>query len=162
MVADPSTADLLFAGGTPAGEFSFASEFADWTGPVPSQQIFNELGPQEGAWVDASAAVDFTAADSSDGYFVEPAYSSGSLTPQYWRGAVTTVANEWYGVTEGTDVDLLILLSNAANDQVPIVAATSWAAGIFENTYAPIAASMAELGPVVDQWLDGSLPMAAE
>jgi len=75
---------------------------------------------------------------------------------------VTTVANEWYGVTEGTDVDLLILRSNAPSDQVPIVAATSWAAEVFEKTYAPIAASMAELGPVIDQWLDGSLPMATE
>jgi hypothetical protein len=104
--------------------------------PIPT--IFAESFPGKGAWT-AYATADIRSSNTS--YF--------------WHGRLTTVSNQWYGVTEGATVELLYF----TGDDTPIDVPGIHAAGIFAEVYAPSAVAQAEgAAPIIKAFIEGSLP----
>ncbi len=86
--------------------------------------------------------------------------SYGSGASLYWRGTLTTLANQWYGVTGGLVVDVLILhprttqqLVPAASYRVSTPAEQQQYAAAFTTEYASEAAAQAAaLAPVLSSF----------
>ena len=83
-----------------------------------------------------------------------------SAESTYWHGRATTVANDWYGVQAGSDVEILILNTALGTDVgVPTVVGGGFAEDAFAQLYAPLAKSQADgMEPIVTAFLEGTLP----
>ena len=83
-----------------------------------------------------------------------------SAESTYWHGRATTVANDWYGVQAGSDVEILILntaLGTAGG--VPTVVGGGFAKDAFEQLYGPLAKNQAEgMEPIITAFLEATLP----
>ena len=82
-----------------------------------------------------------------------------SAESTYWHGRATTVANDWYGVRAGSDVEILILNTALGTARgVPTVVVGTFAEEAFEQLYGPLAKSQAEgMEPIVTAFLEGTL-----
>ena len=82
-----------------------------------------------------------------------------SAESTYWHGKATTVANDWYDVKAGSDVEILILntaLGTAGG--VPTVVVGTFAKDAFAQLYGPLAKTQAEgMAPIVTAFLEGTL-----
>ena len=82
-----------------------------------------------------------------------------SAESTYWHGRATTVANDWYDVKAGSDVEILILNTALGTARgVPTVVVGTFAEEAFEQLYGPLAKSQAEgMEPIVTAFLEGTL-----
>ena len=84
---------------------------------------------------------------------------STSAESTYWHGRATTVANDWYDVKAGSDVEILILntaLGTAGG--VPTVVVGTFGKDAFEQLYGPLAKTQAEgMEPIITAFLEGTL-----
>jgi hypothetical protein len=146
-----------------------ANEYYQYTygfgATVPSQQIFAEKAPEP------SAFQNYTLNEYQFAYSQGPIGLGFTLGPDappfttsaestYWHGRATTVANDWYDVKAGSDVEILILntaLGTAGG--VPTVVVGTFAKDAFEQLYGPLAKSQADgMEPIVTAFLEGTLP----
>ena len=153
----------LFDYGTPANEYYQYSYGFGAT--VPSQQIFAEKAPEPADFVN------YTLNEYQFAYSQGPIGLGFTLGPDappfstsaestYWHGRATTVANDWYDVKAGSDVEILILntaLGTAGG--VPTVVVGTFAKDAFEQLYGPLAKSQADgMKHIVTAFLEGTLP----
>jgi len=106
----PLFADSYYS--PPANEVGTIHQYGGYL--VPGAQIFAETFPPEAEWLPyaeqlfptivLSNATDVTGKVTFEDW--RPVVST------YWRGTVTSVDNEWFGTSAGSEVDLLIVRSN--------------------------------------------------
>uniref|UniRef100_A0A7S4B645 Uncharacterized protein n=2 Tax=Chrysotila carterae TaxID=13221 RepID=A0A7S4B645_CHRCT len=102
--------------------------------PAPAAQVFREPYPPPSEWTPWL----HTAANSE--------YSG-----VYWRGALTTVDNPWYGVSAGTRVQLLVLKPNL---ELPTFDKPSAMPYLYQQHYGPTAAAIADAAaPIIKNFL---------
>ena len=78
---------------------------------------------------------------------------------QYWHGKATTVANDWYDVRAGSDVEILILNTALVTEGgVPTVVGGGFAEAAFAGQYGPLAKIQADgMKHLVTAFLEGTL-----
>ena len=77
----------------------------------------------------------------------------------YWHGKATTVANDWYDVRAGSDVEILILNTALVTEGgVPTVVGGAFAEAAFAGQYGPLAKIQADgMKHIVTAFLEGML-----
>ena len=152
----------LFDYGPPANEYYQYSYGFGAT--VPSQQIFAEPAPEPAdfqnytlneyqfAYSQGPIGLGFTLGPDA------PPFST-SAESTYWHGRATTVANDWYDVKAGSDVEILILNTALVTDGgVPTVVGGGFAEAAFSGQYGPLTKIQAEgMKHIVTAFLEGML-----
>ncbi len=126
---------------------------------MASQQIFAEAPPEPGDFQQyAESEYPTIATQGPIGTNFDGNQQSAVST--YWHGKATTVANDWYDVKAGSDVEILILntaLGTAGG--VPTVVVGTFAKDAFAQLYGPLAKSQSDgMAPIVNAFLEGTLP----
>ena len=133
-------------------------------GTVPSQQIFAEAAPEPSdfknytsntypfAYSQGPIGLGFTLGPDA------PPFTT-SAESTYWHGKATTVANDWYDVKAGSDVEVLILNTALGTEGgVPTVVVGTFAKDAFEQLYGPLAKNQAsDMEPILTAFLEGTL-----
>ena len=133
---------------------------------MASQQIFAEAPPDPGhfqsykmntypfAYSRGPIGLGFTLGPDA------PPFTT-SAESTYWHGRATTVANDWYGVQAGSDVEILILNTALTTAEgVPTVVGGGFAKDAFGQLYGPLAKDQADgMEPIVTAFLEGELEL---
>ena len=131
---------------------------------VPSQQIFAEKAPEPSEFQMYKMNIykyAYSQGPIGLGFTLGPDAPPRTFRAesQYWHGKATTVANDWYDVKAGSDVEILILntaLGTASG--VPTVVVGTFGKDAFEQLYGPLAKSQADgMEPIVTAFLEGTL-----
>ena len=131
---------------------------------MPSQQIFAEKAPEprefqkyamniyKYAYSQGPIGLGFTLGPDA------PPFTT-SAESTYWHGKATTVANDWYDVKAGSDVEVLILNTALGTEGgVPTVVVGTFAKDAFEQLYGPLAKNQAsDMEPILTAFLEGTL-----
>ena len=125
---------------------------------MASQQIFAEAPPEPGDFQQyAESEYPTIATQGPIGTNFDGNKKTAVST--YWHGKATTVANDWYDVKAGSDVEILILntaLGTAGG--VPTVVVGTFGKDAFEQLYGPLAKTQAEgMEPIITAFLEGTL-----
>ncbi len=127
---DEGQSSLWFDPLYPPGSFLPPAQ-GGFNGPTPT--MFAESYPSASSWL--------------------PFATLHNSTAFYWRGTMTTVDNEWYGVIGGQSVDLLYFIGF----DNPIIVAGADATTLFAEVYAPSAAAQATgAAPIIAKFLAGA------
>lgn len=137
VACDSCQETLFYDASLPPGTFIGPTD-GGFNSPVPT--IFAEARPPDEAFT-IYATVDL--------------YHNGSRADaSYWRGTMTTVANEWYGVAGGATVELLYF--TGMYDVMDVAGLN--AEEIFAHFYAQTSAAQAAgAAPILQAFMDGSL-----
>jgi hypothetical protein len=128
---------LFYNPSVPPGTF-IGPKDGGFNGPIPT--IFAEAQPQDS---------DFKLYASADLY-----HNGTKSDAYYWHGFLTTVANEWFGVSGGDKVELLYF--TGIYDTMVVAGVDS--EELFSDFYAPSAVAQASgAAPVIQAFLDGTL-----
>ena len=127
---------LFYDASRPPGSF-IGPDDGGYNNPIPT--IFAEAQPAESTFA-VYASVDL--------------YNNGSRSDAtYWRGTLTTVDNEWYGVAGGSSVELLYFTGIYDTMEAPGKHTEEYFAHFYAQT-AP--AQAAGAAPILQQFLDAS------
>ena len=126
---------------------------------VASQQIFAEAPPEPGDF-QQYAESDYPTIATQGPIGTNFDGNKQSAVSTYWHGRATTVANDWYDVKAGSDVEILILNTALVTEGgVPTVVGGGFAEAAFSGQYGPLAKIQADgMKDIVTAFLEGTLP----
>jgi len=109
----------------------------------PVSVIFENNWPDEAEWTEYAAHTDCIDQKGKETETERAECTKTTIRSYYWKGAMKTVENKWYGVPAGLELQLLVFAFNEATD-IKAVAATPESQMTWGTIYGPIAQEQAD------------------